>query len=165
MKLEIKFELEKSPLWLITVFRKKNLWSAANWRPNRELTIKCFPGLKQNECSSKSFILITDLSETLGLSVPQSYTQSAHLPAPPCSLCPSSSGKLWQEETAPRSSVESRELFHHSKRGFCVRFIGENLTVIFLVWRFINQIRILKVHGQNTVLGFGARSPGLQPNL
>lgn len=77
MKLEIKFELEKSPLWLITVFRKKNLWSAANWRPNRELTIKCFPGLKQNECSSKSFILITDLSETLGLSVPQSYTQSA----------------------------------------------------------------------------------------
>lgn len=107
MKLEIKFELEKSPLWLITVFRKKNLWSAANWRPNRELTIKCFPGLKQNECSSKSFILITDLSETFG---PFSASK-LHAKCP--LTCPTMfpmSVIIWEAMTrgeAPRGSVES----------------------------------------------------------
>lgn len=135
MKLEIKFELEKSPLWLITVFRKKNLWSAANWRPNRELTIKCFPGLKQNECSSKSFILITDLSETFG---PFSASK-LHAKCP--LTCPTMfpmSVIIWEAMTRGDSSqrfcrIYSRELFHHSEKGFCVRFIGENLTVIFLV--------------------------------
>lgn len=175
MKLEIKFELEKSPLWLITVFRKKNLRSSVNWRPNKELTIKCFSALKQNECSSKSFILITGLSETFG---PFSASE-LHAQCP--LICPTMfpmSIIICEAMTRGESSetfyrVHYRELFHHSKKGFLVKFIWENLTVKFLVWGFIKQIRILKVLRTSSVvkilwsryLGFNliSNSPAVWP--